>query len=83
MMDLARNPDQLGSIIRRARKALGWSQTRLGDKVGLGQDTISLLETGNSAAKLSTVLAVLAALDLEIRIAPRTKGSAADIEDLF
>ncbi|MEJ8572756.1 helix-turn-helix domain-containing protein [Microbaculum marinum] len=82
-MDLARNPRQLGSIIRRARKRLGWNQSQLGAKAGVGQDTISLLETGNSSANLQTIFAVLAALDLEIRIAPRSKGTAADIEKLF
>ncbi|MYF89573.1 MAG: transcriptional regulator, partial [Boseongicola sp. SB0676_bin_33] len=47
------------------------------------QETISLIETGNPAAKMKTILAVLAALDLEFRIGSRTKGSAKDIEDIF
>lgn len=83
MTDLARNPKQIGSLIRRARKQRRWSQTQLGDKAGLRQETISLIETGNPATKLDTILAVLAALDLEFRIAPRTKGQASAIEDIF
>lgn len=83
MTDLARNPKQIGNLVRRARKSRGWSQTQLGDKAGLRQETISLIETGNPATKLDTILAVLAALDLEFRIAPRSKGAAAAIEDLF
>lgn len=83
MTDLARNPKQIGSIIQRARKRRGWNQTQLGDKAGLRQETISLIETGNPAAKLETILAVLAALDLEFRIVPRSKGRPADIEDIF
>jgi HTH-type transcriptional regulator/antitoxin HipB len=83
MTDLARNPKQIGTLVRRARKSRGWSQTQLGDKAGLRQETISLIETGNPATKLETILAVLAALDLEFRIAPRSKGTGKAIEDLF
>ncbi len=83
MTDLARTPRQIGTLIQRARKRRGWNQTQLGDKAGLRQETISLIETGNPAAKLETILAVLAALDLEFGIAPRSKGRPADIEDIF
>ncbi|MCA9421099.1 MAG: helix-turn-helix domain-containing protein [Nitrospira sp.] len=83
MTDLARNPKQIGNLVRRTRKKLGLSQKQLGEKTGLRQETISLIETGNPAAKLETMLAVLAALDLEFRIVPRSKGGAADIEDIF
>jgi HTH-type transcriptional regulator / antitoxin HipB len=74
MNDLARDPRQLGNLIRRARKRRAWSQGALGAKAGLRQETISLIEGGHSAARLETILAVLAALDLELRIAPRSKG---------
>ncbi len=83
MDDLARTPKQIGNLVRRRRKKRGWSQSLLGDKAGLRQETISLIETGNPATRLETILAVLAALDLELRVAPRTKGSDSDIEDLF
>ena len=74
MNDLARDPKQIGNQIRRARKLRAWSQKALGDKAALRQETISLLETGNPAAKIQTILAVLAALDLEFQIAPRSKS---------
>ena len=83
MSDLARDPKQIGNLIRRARKKRGFSQTQLGEKAGLRQETISLIETGNPAAKLETILRVLAALDLEFRIGPRSKGRAAEIEEIF
>ena len=69
----ARSPDQLGNIIRTARKKRGMSQTVLGQKAGLRQETISLLENGHPAAKLETILSVLAALDLELRIGERER----------
>ena len=83
MADLARTPKQIGNMIRRARKKRGLSQTELANSAGFRQETISLIETGNPAAKLETILAVLAALDLEFRILPRSKGGGADIEDIF
>lgn len=83
MSDLARTPKQIGNLVRRTRRKQGLSQTQLGDKAGLRQETISLIETGNPAAKLETILCVLAALDQEFRIVPRSKGSASEIEDIF
>lgn len=83
MADLARNPKQIGNIVQRARKKQGLNQTELGTKAGLRQETISLIETGNPAARIETVLAVLAALDLEFRIAPRSKTHPSDLDDIF
>lgn len=83
MGDFARDPRQIGNLIRRARKKQGLSQTQLGNKAGLRQETISLIETGNPAARLETILSVLAALDLEFRMVPRSKGRPADIEAIF
>jgi len=81
MSALARTPKQIGALIRRNRKQLGLSQSALGQRVGLRQETISLIETGNPATRLDTLLAVLAALDLELQIAARTRRH--DVEDLI
>jgi len=75
MSDLARDPKQIGNLIRRARKKRALSQKALGDKAGLRQETISLIENGNPAAKIETLLAVLAALDLEFQIASRSRAN--------
>jgi len=83
MTDLARTPKQIGNLVRRARKRQGLSQAALGARAGFRQETISLVETGNPAARLDTILAILAALELEFRIMPRSKSSDADIEALF
>lgn len=83
MTQLARDPKQLGSLIRRFRKKHAWSQTDLGKKVGLRQGTISHIENGNAAAKLESILAILAALDLELQIAPRSKGWKQNLESSF
>jgi HTH-type transcriptional regulator / antitoxin HipB len=72
MTELARSPDQIGNSIRRARKKRGLSQSELGTKAGLRQETISLIENGNPAAKLETILSVLSALELEFQITSRS-----------
>jgi HTH-type transcriptional regulator/antitoxin HipB len=74
MNGLARDSKQIGNIIRRARKQWALSQKELGARTGLRQETISLIENGNPAARIETLLAVLAALDLEFQIAVRSKG---------
>ncbi len=83
MTDVARTPNQLGNVIRRARKKRGLSQSQLGDLSDLRQETVSLIEKGYPAAKLGTLLSILAALDLEFRVAPRGKDSELDLEDIF
>ncbi|GIK99514.1 MAG: hypothetical protein BroJett029_37230 [Alphaproteobacteria bacterium] len=83
MVDLARNPKQIGNLVRRGRKKLGLNQTQLGERAGLRQETISLIEAGNPATSLETILAVLAALGLEFRVVPRSKPEASDLEDIF
>jgi HTH-type transcriptional regulator/antitoxin HipB len=80
MDDLARDPKQIGNLVRRARKKQALSQMALGAKAGLRQETISLIENGNPSAKIETLLAVLAVLDLEFHIAPRSKRGR-DLED--
>ncbi len=80
---IARSEKQLGAILRRLRKQKSLSQTELGAKIHLRQATISKLEDGAAATQLQTLMAMLAALDLELVVRPRSKGSSDEIEDLF
>ena len=82
MNDLARDSKQIGNSIRRARRKQGLSQKVLGEKSGLRQETISLIENGNPSAKIATILSILGVLDLELQIAPRSKEPW-KIEDHF
>lgn len=83
MNDLARTPRQIGTTIQRARKKRNWTQMQLAERAGLRQATISMIESGETHAKLESILAILAALDLEFRISERSKGHERDIEELF
>lgn len=82
METIARTPLQLGNSIRERRRKLGLSQERLAAKVGVRQRTVSDIESAG-AGRLDTLLRALGALDLELVIRPRTKGSADDIEAIF
>jgi HTH-type transcriptional regulator/antitoxin HipB len=83
MTQIARTPKQIGDAIRRRRRRLGLTQTNLGDKTKLRQATVSAVEAGASGTALRTLCEVMAALDLEFVVRPRTKAPANEIEDLF
>lgn len=75
---IIRNEKQMGAELRRARRRAGLSQSTLGERVHLRQATVSRVESGEPAVQLSTVVALLAALDLELVLRPRSK----DLDDL-
>jgi HTH-type transcriptional regulator/antitoxin HipB len=83
MNQIARSPNQIGNRIQQFRKLKGMSQTELAQLAGLRQEQISRIEGGQRDSQISTIFDLLAALDLEMTIGPRTKSSAADIEDIF
>lgn len=83
MSQSARTASQMGAIIRRARRNAGLTQSELGNRIGLRQATISKLEAGEPATRLSTLLDVMTALGLEIVIDKRGKASVQDLDDLF
>lgn len=80
--DLARTPKQLGAVIQRQRRAMNITQAQLGERAGLRQATISQIERGDNA-RLESLLAVLAALDLELTVRPRSRAETSDIGDVF
>ena len=83
MSQLARDEKQIGSIIRRRRKQLKLSQSQLGKKSGVRQALVSIVESGNPATKIKTILSILAALDLEFQIQERSNADSFNIEDIF
>lgn len=83
MDQIARTPKQLGAIVHRQRRRLHLTQNAVGTKTKHRQATLSNLEAGEPGTGLGTLFDVLAALDLEIVVRQRTKGSPQDIEVLF
>lgn len=81
MLRIARTSHQLGTLLRNERRAQALSQAQLAEKVGLRQATISSLERGENATRLSTVLDVLSALGLQIEISERKGATSANLTD--
>jgi HTH-type transcriptional regulator / antitoxin HipB len=83
MDKIARSPKQLGTTIRNFRRKQNITQTQLGEKTGLRQATISKIENGEEAIKISTLCDVLAALGIELVVRERVRAQAKNIEDIF
>ena len=83
MTQIARTPKQIGAIIQRQRQSKNLTQLALAERIGLRQEKISKIEAGSPGTRIETICALLSALDLEITVAPRSKGSPKDIEDIF
>lgn len=80
---MIRTPEQAGAALRRARTKAGITQTEPAAKAGLRQETVSRAENGNGALKLETLCRLLAALDTECVLRPRTKNGLSALEDMF
>ncbi len=83
MHQIARTPKDIGNALRKARKARKLTQAALAAQAGIWQRTVSTIETSANGAKLDTIFNLLAALDLEIHIVPRSKTKPSDLEDIF
>ena len=83
MTQLARSTTQIGNVIKRQRRAAGLTQQELAERLGVRQATVSSVEAGAGGTKLSTLFDMLAALDLELTVAPRSGGTHTPLEDIF
>ena len=83
MEQITRTPKQLGTLLRRRRRELALTQEALASRVHLRQATVSALENSAADSRLATLFDALSALDLELLVRPRSKGSAREVEELF
>ncbi|MDE0114002.1 MAG: helix-turn-helix transcriptional regulator [Albidovulum sp.] len=83
MKHLVRSSKNIGHAIRQARKEKNLTQKELASLSGVWQETISKVENGSSGTKLGTVFDLMAALDLEITVTERSKGTPDGFEDIF
>ncbi|OIN59969.1 helix-turn-helix domain-containing protein [Arsenicibacter rosenii] len=60
--------EQVGQMIRNARKAKGLTQKELGLKLGLTEATVNGYEAGRQNLTLETLLKVSVALDMQLEI---------------
>jgi len=83
MDQIARSQKQIGAILHRHRHAKHLTQGDLAQLAGVRQATISGIESGHPGTKLATLFDILAALNLEIEIKPRSRATPTDLEDLL
>ena len=70
-MNIVRSAPELGALVYTARKQKGWRQADLARAVAMRQQGVSDLERGRQAPRLDTIVRVLAALGLDLAVAPR------------
>lgn len=83
MHQIVRSPLQLGTLIRRARRSRGWTQSDLASLAGLRQELVSKIETGHEGTKVSSIHALFAALDFDLVVEERNARHQEEIEDIF
>jgi transcriptional regulator with XRE-family HTH domain len=64
--------DSIAATLRRARERKGWSQRKLGQRVGLPQSHISKIESSAVDLQTSSLIELARALDLELTLVSRT-----------
>jgi len=70
---LLRSDEDLGPLLREARKDRGWSQDKLKDAVGVSRQWVSMVENGKTSVAFDLVVRAFHALGYTIRIDPRNE----------
>jgi transcriptional regulator with XRE-family HTH domain len=60
-----------GTIIKDERKKKNFSQDALGKLVGVDKATVSYIENGKPGVRLSTILLLLSALEMDLITQPK------------
>ncbi len=82
MTDIVRLPDELGHQLRERRELIGMRKSELAEKAGKVREVIYRLEAGEDAT-VSSLMAVLGALGLAMRLEPVGLPSAQDVARRF
>lgn len=70
-MPMGRGDFRIARILREARTGQGLSQRELGQRSGLTQAQISLIENGEVDSRLSSLIALVDVLGLDLTLTPR------------
>lgn len=82
MTDNIRLPDELGHKLAERRKALGFTKSQLADRAGKVREVVYRLEAGDDST-VSSLLAVLGALGLALRLEPVGLPTAEEVARRF
>ena len=77
-MAVIQSPQQLGEVLRAARKQLGLTQPQLALAAGVGVRFIVDMEAGKPTLRLETVLRVIEALGGQINLSGLPSAAAED-----
>ena len=88
MYQPVRSAKDFGDLIRRRRQLAGLTQAELAQRAGLETKQISRIETATNVPGLNSILALCAALDIELGLrvpdeAGPSSHAAPSIEDIF
>jgi HTH-type transcriptional regulator/antitoxin HipB len=72
---VARTPQQLGQALRSRRAKLKLSQTDVGSRAGIKQDTVSTLEIHTPSSTVETLYKALSILGLELVVREKAQGT--------
>lgn len=82
MTDTVRLPDDLGRQLQARRQALGLGKSELAQRAGKVREVVYRLEAGEDST-VSSLLAVLGALGLALRLEPVGLPTAAEVARRF
>ncbi|MCE9680465.1 helix-turn-helix domain-containing protein [Shewanella sp. AS1] len=68
---------QLSNYLKDTRLSMKLSQSKVANKVGIRQDTVSSFEHNPDSTKLDTLFKLLSSLNLELEIKPRASQNDA------
>lgn len=72
------NTRQLSAYMKDVRETKKLSQSKVANKVGIRQDTVSNFELSPDSTKLETFFKILSALNLELDIKPRNESGSSN-----
>jgi HTH-type transcriptional regulator / antitoxin HipB len=73
---IVHSSQEIAEFIKDRRKRRKFSQSEVGDRVGIKQATVSGFENKPESTKLETLFKLLAALDLELQVVPKEASKA-------
>ena len=73
---MSRGDSRIARILREARTSQGLSQRELGQRSGLTQAQISLTENGEVDLRLSSLVALVDVLGLDLTLTPRPTAAS-------
>lgn len=82
-MQMLVSEQNLGYLLKDARKKRNLTQSEAGRLVGLEQAVISRIEQGRHALRVDTLFRLLSALDYELLLQPREESIRQKEEDAW